>query len=221
MTRIVDRDLEGLNELVLRMGGLSEAILQKSLRSVWERDATLSDEVMEDDLEIDRLDIEIDEAVLKVLALRAPVAEDLRRVIATKTMATDLERVGDLARNIAKSGARLSEKSAIPTPGELDRLADDSRRLLRKSLDCFAHSDAAAARQVLAEDDTIDDEQDLVILRTIEAISARPETLSQGVDVILIAKHLERVADHATNIAENVLLIAEALNVKHAEKLST
>jgi phosphate transport system protein len=202
------------------MGGLAEAILQKALRSVWERDPALGAEVKLDDLEIDRLDVEIDEAVLKVLALRSPVAADLRRVIAIKTMSNDVERVGDLARNIAKSAVRLAAKPPIEIPSEFEKLADDSRRLLRKSLDCFARCDTEAARQVLEEDDVIDLEEDAVIRQAMEAIASHPEASSQEVDLILIAKNLERVADHATNIAEDVLLIAEARNVKHAEKLS-
>ena len=111
--------IEGLRELVLRMGALAEAIFAKALRVVHERDGRLAAEVQRDDLALDKLDIEIDDAVLRALALQSPVAEDLRQVIAIKTMATDLERVGDIARNIAKSGARLAERTGpVPRFGE-------------------------------------------------------------------------------------------------------
>lgn len=176
-------------------------------------------EVRIDDLEIDRMDLAIDESVLRALALQAPVAEDLRKVIAIKMIATDLERVGDLARNIAKSALRLAERPAIPMPPKLADVADESRRLLKDALDSFADEDPEKARSVLAGDDRIDEDQDRVVREAIAEIGAHPEISSQEVDLILIAKNLERVADHATNIAEGVILATEARNVKHAEKL--
>ncbi len=219
MTRLFDSVMEDLRKAVLRMGGLAEGILGKAVRSVWERKAGLAREVQQDDLEIDRLDVQIDEAVLRALALQAPVAEDLRFVIAIKMMASDLERVGDLSRNIAKSAVRLAERPAVAFPPKLEELADEARRLLKDALDSFADSDAAKARAVLAGDDRIDDDQDRVVRDAIEQIGAHPEITSQSVDLIMIAKNLERVGDHATNIAEDVILAIEAQNVKHAEKL--
>jgi phosphate transport system protein len=201
------------------MGSLAEAILAKSLDALWRRNAELAATVQEDDVEIDRLDVEIDECVIKVLALQAPVARDLRQVVAIKTMATDLERVGDLARNIAKSVERLAERSPVDTPPRLETLAQESRRLLRRALDAFADQDAAAARRVLEGDDEVDQEEDLVIRDALAEIMAHPEYSAQELDLILVAKNLERVADHATNIAEDVVLAAEAKNLKHASKL--
>lgn len=203
------------------MGSLAEAILAKSLDALWRRDADLAESVHQDDLEIDQLDVDIDEAVIKVLALRAPVAQDLREVVAIKTMATDLERVGDLARNIAKSAIRLAERTPVPTPPKLETLAEESRRLLRRALDAFADNDASAARKVVDDDEAVDREEDRVIREALEEIVQRPEYSAQVLDLILVAKNLERVADHATNIAEDVVLAAEAENLKHASKLSS
>ncbi len=219
MTRIFDAVLVDLREKALRMGGLAEAILDKSVRAVLERRSDLAREVRIDDLEIDRLDLAIDEAVLRALALQAPVAEDLRQVIAIKMMAADLERVGDLARNIAKSALRLAERPPIPFPPRLLAVAEEARRMLKRALDSFADADAEQARAVLAADDEIDEDQDRVVREAIEEIGSHPEISSQEVDLILIAKNLERVGDHATNIAEDVILATEARNVKHAEKL--
>jgi phosphate transport system protein len=216
---LVDKRLESLRELALRMGHLAEAILAKSLRAVWERNADLAQQVREDDLEIDRLDVLIDQAVLELLALQAPVARDLRQVIAIKTMAMDLERVGDLARNIAKSAIRLRERTRIPMPPLLLTLADDSQRLLANALAAFADRDAERARAVLAGDDQVDADEDAVIRAAIEEIRTRPAISEQAVDLIFIAKNLERVADHATNIAEDVVLAEESVNLKHAAKL--
>jgi phosphate transport system protein len=220
MTRIVDPVLENLRHKLIRMGSLAEAILTKALRAVWERDASRAREVRIDDLEIDRLDLAIDEAVIRALALQAPVADDLRSVIAIKMIASDLERVGDLARNIAKSALRLVERPAVEFPPKLRQLANDAQRLLRDALDSFSDRDADKAALVLRADDEVDEEQDVVIRAAIAEIGSRPEITSQEVDFILIAKNLERVADHATNIAEDVILVAQARNVKHADKLA-
>jgi phosphate transport system protein len=220
MTRVFDAVLERLRQDLLRMGSRAEAILERALRAVWERDTALADEIGRDDLEIDRLDVAIDEAVLKALALQAPVAEDLREVLAIKMIATDLERVGDLARNIAKSARRLASHEAFPYPAALTSLARASQRVLRQALDAFSRGDGELARSVLGEDDAIDAVQDEVVLSMLRQIEAQPQAASQEVDIILVAKHLERVADHATNIAEDVILVTEARNVKHAAKFA-
>ena len=215
----VQKKVESLREQVLRMGHLAEAIVDKAVRSVWKRDAELAGEVAADDLPIDRLDIAIDKAVLELLALQAPVAQDLRQVFAMKTAATDLERVGDLARNIAKSAIRLSERPPVSPPPPLEALADASRRVLKNALLSLADYDATKARAVLAADDQIDADEDQAIRTAIAEIHNDPRVTEQGIDFILIAKNLERVGDHATNIAEDVILVCEARNVKHAAKL--
>jgi phosphate transport system protein len=220
MTRTVDPMLAELRKKLLRMGSLAEAILEKSLRALWARDAALAGEVQKDDIEIDRLDVEIDEAVLRVLALQAPVANDLRHVVAVKMIATDLERVGDLARNVAKSALRLSAQPEAVMPAKLHELADEARRLLRESLDSFSDLDPQKAENVLREDDVVDRNEGQVIQDAIIALGKNPELAPQEVDFILVAKNLERVADHATNIAEDVILATQARNVKHAEKLA-
>jgi phosphate transport system protein len=219
MTRVFDPVLRDLRETLLLMGGRSEAILDKAVRAVLERDSELAAEVAQDDVEIDRLDVTIDEAVLKALALQAPVAADLREVVAIKMIATDLERVGDLARNIAKSADRLSRRLDVPIPPVLARLADSAQQVLRRALDAFSLVDPRVAHGVLGADDEIDHTQDEVILQELEQIASHPDMASPAVDIIFIAKNLERVGDHATNIAEDVILVAEARNVKHAAKL--
>jgi phosphate transport system protein len=220
MSRVFDPVLRDLREGLLLMGGRAEAILDTAVRAVLERDATLASQVAADDIEIDRLDVMIDEAVLKALALQAPVAADLREVVAIKMIATDLERVGDLARNIAKSAQRLGRRLDAPIPPILARLAASAQGVLRSALDAFSHADPRAAHLVLGSDDEIDDAQDEVILAELEQIASHPDMASPAVDIIFIAKNLERIGDHATNIAEDVILVAEARNVKHAAKLA-
>ncbi len=220
MTRLLDPLLREVNELILRRGGACEAILAKSLRAVTERNAELARQVQKDDLEIDRLDLEVDEAVLRAIALQAPVADDLRRVLAVKSIAVDLERVGDIARNIAKSAERLAAREPVPTPATLETLAEESQTMLREALDVFVARDAERARKLLGRDEEVDLDEDRMIQDALREIAAHPDISAQEVDLILIAKNLERVADHATNIAEDVILVAEGRNVKHADKLA-
>ena len=215
-----DREMTHLRHLALRMGGLAEEILNKSLLALWNSDRKLAEEVVQDDLAIDRIDVEIDAAVLSLLALRAPVASDLRHTLAVKTIATDLERIGDLARNIANSVQRLAQPPPMPMPALLRDLAAESRRALNRAMQSFADLDVDLARSVLEEDDAIDEAEDRVIRESISRLHLDPTYAHQEVDVIFIAQNLERVADHATNIAEEVILATESINLKHAEKLS-
>ncbi|MDB4433474.1 phosphate signaling complex protein PhoU [bacterium] len=218
MTRIVDPVLEELRQTVLRMGSLAEAILSKALRAVWERDAGLALGVPEDDLEIDRIDVALDEEVTRALALQSPVGVDLRRILAIRTMASDLERVGDLARNIANSAVRLAERTPVAMPPRLEELADQATRVLSTALDSFTEADVEKAQSVLDADDTIDHNEDQIIQEAIAEAGSNPDETPQQVDFILIAKHLERVGDHATNIAEEVIFLTEARIVRHEDK---
>jgi phosphate transport system protein len=219
MTRTVDPVLEELRQTALRMGSLAEAILAKALRAVWERDAGLAAEVQGDDVEIDRIDVALDEEVTKALALQQPVAADLRRILAIRTMATDLERVGDLSRNIAKSASRLAQRPPVELPPLLEELADQTTRVLCDALDSFTDTDPEKAQRVIDADDEIDTTEDHLIQAVIAEVGRRPEKTNQQVDFILIAKNLERVGDHATNIAEEVIFLAEARIVRHQERL--
>ncbi|MBW2540758.1 MAG: phosphate signaling complex protein PhoU [Deltaproteobacteria bacterium] len=219
MTRTFDPVIRELRDMLLQMGSRSEAIIEKSFRALEKRDRKLADEVITDDLEIDRLDVEIDSAILQALALNAPVAGDLREVFGIKMIATDLERVGDLARNIAKSARRSAERTPLATPPTLEEMARSAIDQLRRALDAYARSDVEAARAVLDDDDRVDAQEDEIIVQELTEIANDSEVAPQAVDLILVAKNLERVADHATNIAEDVILIAEARNIKHASKL--
>ena len=216
----VERDLESLRGRAVRMAELCEAILAKSLRAVRERNPALAAEVKRDDLAIDQLDIEIDDLVLQILALDAPVASDLRHVIAIKSIATDLERIGDIARNIAGCARRLAEHAPVQLGDELSILEEGSRRALRDAIEAFRTLDVDLARAVLGSDDRIDELEGRIIRDAIGRLSTTPAHTEQEIDLIFITKDLERVGDHATNIAEEVILAAEAKNLKHAAKLS-
>ena len=220
MLRTIDPGLDELRALALQMGSLCQTILAKALRALVTRNRELALEVHRDDLEIDRLDLRIDEAVLRLLATQTPVAQDLREVVATKGIAMELERVGDLARNIARSAERLSERRQVEIPAELSQLAEESSALLAESLRCFASLDSDAAREVLRADDAVDRDEARLIQHALAEMRSHPEVSPQEVDFIFVARNLERVADHATNVAEDVVLIAEAQNLKHEAKLA-
>jgi phosphate transport system protein len=211
--------ISDLERQILQMGALAERILERAIRAVRDRDLPLAEEVDRDDLEIDRLEVALDGGILRALALQAPVAEDLRRVMAIKAMAVDLERVGDLARNIARAAARLAERPTTDFPARLEPLEREACEMLRRALDAFQSRDANAARAVIAADDRADALKDQLVRELIASIGRSPELAAQAVDAILIAENLERVADHATNVAEDVILVTEARIVKHAEKL--
>lgn len=217
----VDRDLDSLRARALRMAELSEAILDKALRAVRDRNPALAAEVKHDDLAIDQLDLEIDDRVLQILALDAPVASDLRHVIAIKSIATDLERIGDISRNIAGCARRLAEHPPVALGEELAILEEGSRTALSNAIRAFRELDVALARAVLGSDDRIDELEGRIIRDAISRLTVTPEHSEQEVDLIFITKDLERVGDHATNIAEEVILAAEARNLKHAAKLAT
>ena len=216
---LMDKRISGLRELLLRMGGLAEAILAKALQALADRDPVAAAEVKEDDLAIDRLDVEIDQAVLELIALQAPVADDLRQALAIKVAAVDLERVGDLARNIADSTLALVDQPPFHPPAAFANLIVESRRSLVSALTAFADADADRARLVLQADDRIDADEALFIRESLERIKTEPESSEAALQHILIAKCLERVGDHATNIAEDVIMVAESVNVKHAGKI--
>lgn len=219
MSRTLDTALDNVHNLVLQMSVACEAILDKALRALETRDSALAREIAVDDLEIDRLDVDVDEAILRALALQAPVAEDLRRVLAAKAIGTDLERVGDLARNIAKCTERLAERSPVPLPSSLESLVLHAKQMLRGALDAYVERDTGKARKLLNEDDVVDADQDRVVREALREIREHPDASEQEIDLIFIAKNLERVADHATNVAESVILLVEGRNVKHADKI--
>lgn len=207
--RIV-REVEHLRSLTLRMGGLAEVSLDKSLRAVWARDRDLARQVTNGGREIDRIDAEIDAAFLNVLALRAPVASDLRQTLAIKTMATDLDRIGNFARDIACSATRLADRDPASPPSVLRDRADVSRRALGRALQAFADRDVEMARTLLDHQDAEAEEEE-AIRQSLSRIRSSPTTFHQSVDFLLVAENLERITDHATHMAEEIAIAGGSL----------
>lgn len=215
MERHFDEELNELKNRLLVMGGRSEAIVHKAIDALRTRDSGLADEIYADDRAIDSLELEIDDRAIRLLALRQPVGADLRFIASAMKIATDLERVGDHAVNIAQSVQRLNQEPALTPMADLPKMGRIATRMLTEALDAFVKNDAASARRILTEDDEVDQLKMKVFRELIETMTARPETIQRGLELILVSRNLERVADLATNVAEEVVFIAEARVVKH------
>ena len=215
MQRHFELELQGLKEDLLEMGGRAEAIIQKSVEALKRRDRRLADEVLADDKVIDRLEITIDDRCVSLLALRQPLAVDLRFITAALIINNDLERVGDHAVNIAESAQRLADEPPLKPLVDIPRMADLAAGMLREALDSFVRRDAATARRLVRRDDEVDNLNRQVFRELISFMIEDPRTITRAMDLILVARNLERVADLATNVAEEVVFIAEARIIKH------
>jgi phosphate transport system protein len=215
MQRHFVQELEALKERLIRMGSLAEQAIVESIRSFQERDAVLARQVLEADEAINLLEVEIDNNVVDILALQQPVASDLRFILAAQKINNDLERIGDHAVNIAESTLQYAKRDPIEHPVDIPQMAVIAKTMLREAIDAFVHSDAKLARDVLITDDEIDDLNRKMADEMADLISADPKLLHQALDFIRVSRNLERVADLATNIAEEVVFITEAQVVKH------
>ena len=215
MERHFDQDLDELKKELLRMGGRVEAIIQKSVEALKRRDATLAEEVLEDDKAIDRMEIDVEERCVSLLALRQPMAVDLRFITSALKISNDLERVGDHAVNIAGSAIRLAASPSLKPLVDIPRMADLAAGMLREALDAFVRRDAATARRLVRRDDEVDDLNRQLFRELVSFMIEDPTTVTRAMELVLVARNLERVADLATNVAEEVVYIAEARIIKH------
>jgi len=215
LERHFDQELEALKGQLLLMGGHTEAIIQKSVEALKRRDPRLAQSVFEDDKAIDRLEIDIEERCVGLLALRQPLAVDLRFITAALKISNDLERVGDHAVNIATCALRLAEVPPLKPLVDIPRMADMAAAMLRDALDAFVRRDAATARRLCTRDDEVDNLNRQIFRELLSFMMEDPTTITRAMDLILVARNLERVADLATNVAEEVVFIAEARIIKH------
>ncbi len=215
MERHFDQELEELKNKLLLMGGRTEAIIQKSVQALTRRDGSLATAVFDDDHAIDRLEIDIEERCVGLLALRQPLAADLRSITAALKISNDLERMGAPAVNIAPCAARLAEVPPLKPLVDIPRMAGMAAGMLRDALDAFVRRDAATARRLCRRDDEVDDLNRQLFRELLSYMMEDPTTITRAMDLILVARNLERIADLATNIAEEVVFIAEARIIKH------
>ncbi len=208
-------DLQLLKQTLLRMGGLVEERVHQAVVSLMERREDAALKVVAGDREVNDLQIEIDDRCLKLLALQQPMATDLRLLTAAMKINADLERIGDQAVNIAENVIRLLPQPPLKPVIDIPRMAELAERMTREALDSFVRKDPALARSVLAQDDEVDQLKDHVFRVLLTYMMADPGTIERALGLILISRNLERIADHATNIAEDVIFLVEAKDVRH------
>ena len=208
-------ELHLLTARLREMGVASEAQVSRSMRGLVEADRTLLRQVIAGDESINRLHLEIDDRAFKLLALFQPVAVDLRSIVSAVKINSDLERIGDLAVNIAEAADRYVSHAPVKPLVDLPQMAKLAVSMLHQALEAFVSEKIALAQSVLAEDDVLDNLKDQVFRDLLQIMIREPQTVEPGLDLILISRHLERVGDHATNIAEDVIFIVEARDVRH------
>jgi phosphate transport system protein len=208
-------ELEALLARLLEMGGLAEDRVREAVHGLVSRDAALIKKVHEGDEPINRLHIEIDDRCFRLLALHQPMATDLRAIVAAVKINTDLERVGDLAVNIAEAAQRYATHPPVKKLIDIPQMGSIAQEMLHDALDAFVRRDTRLAQQVLNEDDRLDGLKTQVFRELLTYMLHDPTTVEPALDLILISRHLERVGDHATNIAEDVIFMVSAQDVRH------
>ena len=215
MERHFHQQLEELTHQLLQMSGRAEQIIRKAVEALQRRDAALAEEVFLEDRLIDRLEIDVEERCIQLLALQQPMATDLRFITSAIKISNDLERVGDHAVNIAGCAkALLKSPPARPLP-DLPRLVESSIGMLRDALDAFVRRDAEAARALVRRDDEVDELNRHLFADLLGRMVAEPQQAERAMTMVLVGRNLERIGDLATNIAEEVVFIAEARVIKH------
>lgn len=211
----LQREIANLKKDILTIGAMVELRVREAASAIEKRDEALARSVIEKDIEIDQMEVEIEETCLKILALHQPVAIDLRFIIAVLKINNDLERIGDLAVNISERAAFIATQPMIHISFDFARMARKTQEMLNKSLDALVNLNATLARKVCACDDEVDAMCRQVYQIVREAIVADPEQIESLIHFLSTARHLERIADHATNIAEDVIYMIEGKIVRH------
>ena len=208
-------ELEALQGRLLEMGGLAEERVRAAIQGLVTREPALFEKVLLGDEPINQLHIEVDNRCFRLLALHQPMATDLRAIVAAVKINTDLERVGDLAVNIAEAGTRYISHPPVKKLIDIPQMGDIAQSMLRDALDAFVKRDTRLAHEVLNEDDRLDSLKTQVFRDLLTYMLKDQSTVEPSLDLILVSRHLERIGDHATNIAEDVIFMVSALDVRH------
>jgi phosphate transport system protein len=216
MQRHFHEELDHLKQTLLAMGALVEDQIRRAMRALIDRDDALAKHVIERDREVNAYDLEIDEKCVELLALHQPAAGDLRFITTAMKIVTDLERIGDQAVNIAQRALELNLEPQLKPYIDLPRMADQAQRMVKESLDAFVARDTQLARRVCAEDAPVDALNHQIFRELLTFMMEDAKTIPRAIRLILIARFLERVADHATNIAEMVIYMVESKMVRHS-----
>lgn len=213
--RMIDQDMAELKDLILKMGVMVQGLIHKSVEALKNQDNKLAQEVVEEDEKVDQLQLEVDEKSIQLIALRQPEASDLRFITTGMRIANDLERIGDLSEDIAQRAIDLSGQPLLKPLIDIPQMAKLSQNALSLVLDAFVKRDAATAHQVWEIERQIDDLRDRVSDELLEIMTKDAATVSRAFPLVLVSRHLERICDHATNIAEDIVYMVEGKVVKH------
>jgi phosphate transport system protein len=215
MTKQFEEDLDGLKQQLLKMAAKAETMIHLSMQALVQRDLSLDAELAELEDDVNKLQLDVDDRCFKLLALRQPMAHDLRFIIAAGKISSDLERIGDLTINIHENTKVLLQFPELKPLIDIPKMADLSRQMVRDSLDAFVEEDAVKARNTVMRDDEVDSLKNQVFREVLTYMISDPQTIQVGMQLILVSRHLERIADHATNIAEDVVYLVEAKDIRH------
>lgn len=219
MQRHFDRDIEEIKDLLLRMGAMVEDTISQSIRALMERDTELAEDVIARDDEIDRMEVEIDQKTIELIAKMQPAATDLRFVATIMKITPELERIADLAQDVCERVTELNREPQLKPMVDIPRLAHDAQMMVRQSLDAFVRGDANLARQVIAQDDNVDHLTEQSFRELLTYMLEDPRNISRAIRLTFIGKYFERMADGATNICEMVVYLVEGKVIKHGASL--
>jgi len=215
MERKFDEELKNLKDKILKLGALVEEQVQNAVNALVKRDSSLAKDVIEKDTQVNRIEVEIDEECIRLIALRQPVGVDLRFITTAMKLVTDLERIGDLAVDICERAMELNLEPQLKPFIDIPRMADISMQMLKGALDAFVYRDSKLAQEVCARDDEVDNLNVQIFRELLTFMVEDSHTITRAVRISYISKYLERVADHATNIAEMVVYLVEGKIIRH------
>ena len=217
MKRFFDAELENFRSHLLQMGERAIDQTRLAMRALTEADLALADKVIRADDELDRLEVQIDDEAIRYMTLRGPVASELRLIVVGMKASHDLERVGDEATGIARRSRKLAIEPRLELYADLPRMAGIALEMLRDALDCFAQEDEHKALSVIRRDPEVDNLNRLVYRRLTSFMIEKPDTIARALELMFISKSIERIADHATNIAEEMIYLSHGRDVRHSE----
>jgi phosphate transport system protein len=220
MQRHFDEELTQLKEQILRMGSLVEQQVQGAIQALVDRDSALAGRVIQNDRQVNTMDVEVDENCIRLLALHQPTARDLRFITTAMKISTELERMSDLAENICERAIELNEEPQLKPYIDIPRMANWGLKMVKESLDAFVNRDAGLARKVCADDDFVDDLTGQLFRELLSFMVENPATISRAIRLTFIAKYIERISDHATNVAELVVYLVEGKIIRHTLPLT-
>ena len=217
-SKVYEQELLTLREKLLLMGSLVEEMIAKGIQALRTRDTALAKATMRIDRQINRLECEIDELALRILATRQPVASDLRFITMALKIVTDLERIGDLGVNICERVGELNEEERLPQIADVEALAEEASSVLHEPLDALVARDVERATELLERDDVIDEHYSNIFQSVLTMMAKDPSTVYRATRIQSIAKYLERIADHAMNVAETVVFLVKGKDIRHGSR---